>query len=298
MSILFIILSTCMLVLGTTKWFQEMMDSLYQPTRLPSCSSRQANNSNSAGNTSTTLNATGCAGNSTCEQQQQQNQCEEDDLNELRDHPLVSFVEMVCIIWFTFEFLLRFCASPNKRKFANNTLNIIDVLSILPYYVGASIASYSVSITSKFTTVRKLLQLLRILRILRVFKIARHSTGLKALGYTVRQSYRELGMIVLFLVVGVLFFSTLCYYVEKDAVDSKFTSIPEAFWYTAISMTVSLFRINLLVIRTQFTTFCVPIAWLPKTDYEIIFLILQYPIIWSDSSKHFVAINCRRCSFY
>ena len=51
--------------------------------------------------------------------------------------------------------------------------------------------------------VRRIAQFFRIMRIVRIFKLARHSTGLQSLGYTFRQSYKELGLLILFLTIGV-----------------------------------------------------------------------------------------------
>lgn len=69
-------------------------------------------------------------------------------------------------------------------------------------------------------------------RIIRIFKLARHSGALKALGKTsdfcivlnflsersisVKNCYKELGMLTLFLSMGVLIFSSLIYTFEHD----------------------------------------------------------------------------------
>ena len=53
------------------------------------------------------------------------------------------------------------------------------------------------------TEVRRIAQFFRIMRIVRIFKLARHSTGLQSLGYTLKNSYKELGLLMLFLTIGV-----------------------------------------------------------------------------------------------
>ena len=57
--------------------------------------------------------------------------------------------------------------------------------------------------TGDLVEVRRIAQFFRIMRIVRIFKLARHSTGLQSLGYTFRQSYKELGLLILFLTIGV-----------------------------------------------------------------------------------------------
>ena len=146
---------------------------------------------------------------------------------QYHDNPIFEVIEAICIFWFTLEYFLRLVSSPNKLKFLKGALNTIDLISILPYYISLLFANRQYE---NLNNARRVLTLFRVLRILRIFKLARHSTGLKSLGYTLKRSYKELGLLMMFLTIAVLLFSSLAYFAEKEEPETKFTSIPVTFW--------------------------------------------------------------------
>ena len=63
------------------------------------------------------------------------------------------------------------------------------------------------------------------------------SQGLRILGYTLKSCASELGFLLFSLTMAIVIFATIMFYAEKNVSQTKFTSIPEAFWYTIVTMT-------------------------------------------------------------
>lgn len=154
----------------------------------------------------------------------------------LGSNTVLYVLEIICITWFTVEYLIRTFTTPNYKDYFLSIMNTIDLLAILPFYITLVVETLEVNVSSKFTTIRKSLQVLRIFRVIRIFKIARHSAGLQVLGYTVKNSMPELGLLLMLLIMGMTLFSSLVYYAEEGE-NPKFDSIIAAFWWSIISMT-------------------------------------------------------------
>lgn len=161
-------------------------------------------------------------------------------MQEIREHnDLASRVknvfgqlEIAFISWFTFEYLVRLMSSPQKWLFVRSFLNVIDLLAILPFYVELGLKNSS---EQNFSLA--FLRILRLVRVFRIFKLSRHSSGLQILGLTLRKSLRELGLLIFFLAIGVVIFSSMVYYAENGDEETLFTSIPDAFWWALVTMT-------------------------------------------------------------
>ncbi|KAE8286757.1 Potassium voltage-gated channel subfamily S member 3 [Larimichthys crocea] len=163
-----------------------------------------------------------------------------DDNDRPIEDPVLAILEEICIACFSAEFIIRLIVAPSRRKFLGNPLNIIDVASILPFYATLALETAdeeSAEENENLENVGKVVQVLRLMRVFRILKLARHSIGLRALGATVRHSYQEVGLLLLFLSVGISIFSALIYFAEKEGESTDLETIPTGWWWATITMT-------------------------------------------------------------
>uniref|UniRef100_A0A915KHV7 Ion transport domain-containing protein n=1 Tax=Romanomermis culicivorax TaxID=13658 RepID=A0A915KHV7_ROMCU len=118
-------------------------------------------------------------------------------------------IDTACVILFTLEYLLRLFAAPDRYKFVRSVMSIIDVVAIMPYYIGFWLQDNK-DLSGAFVTLR----------------------GLRILGYTLKSCANELGFLVFSLAMAIVIFATIIYYCEKKNTHTPFVSIPAAFWYT------------------------------------------------------------------
>ena len=145
-------------------------------------------------------------------------------------HPLVFYIDVICLTYFVTEYITRFIFAPRKCRFVLSTLSIIDLLAIFPDFI-------EIILLETETVPREnldFLNILRVMRIWRIFRLFRHIPGLWIFIYTLQASISELMVLVWFLALGILLFSTLIYFVEGG---ETFPSIPGGFWWAIITMT-------------------------------------------------------------
>ncbi|CAJ0577057.1 unnamed protein product, partial [Mesorhabditis spiculigera] len=156
------------------------------------------------------------------------------------DNPMAFLVmlEYICIAWFTFEYAVRLLVYPKRWEFVRKTLNLIDLLTILPFYMELCLplAGVHSGKLKDLTGAMLVIRVLRVLRMARVFKLARYSTSLQTFGHTLRSSITELSMLSMFLLTGIVFFSTIMYYLERDEPNTDFYSIPAGCWWCVVTM--------------------------------------------------------------
>ncbi|XP_022822943.1 potassium voltage-gated channel protein Shaw-like isoform X1 [Spodoptera litura] len=149
-------------------------------------------------------------------------------------HVAFFYIECVCNAWFTLEILVRFISSPNKCEFVKSSVNIIDYIATMSFYIDLILQKYASHVENA-----DILEFFSIIRIMRLFKLTRHSSGLKILIQTFRASAKELTLLVFFLVLGIVIFASLVYYAERIQTNphNDFNSIPLGLWWALVTMT-------------------------------------------------------------
>jgi len=161
-------------------------------------------------------------------------------------------LEIFCIATFTFEFMVRLVTCPASVgivKFLKSPLNIVDFISIVPFYLEAFLSLGGDTGGSNLGFLQ-ILRLIRLTRIARIFKMSKNFEGLIVLSKTLAKSAAALAMLMFFLAVFSVLFATLIYTVElgeydparsqfvrEDGSASPFESIPASCWWTIITMT-------------------------------------------------------------
>ena len=146
--------------------------------------------------------------------------------------------EVFSVLVFTVEYLIRIWVADMDPQYKGNssirkrlafmfsTLGIIDLVSILPFYLP-------IFVKIDFRIVR----ILRLFRLLRIFKLTRFSRSLRAIQAVLQETKSELSITIFIAFILLVFSSTMMYYLEGDVQPDKFASIGHAFWWSIATLT-------------------------------------------------------------
>ena len=108
-------------------------------------------------------------------------------------------IEYVCMIFFTVEFVVRLLICPSLIGFFMTLLNYIDILPLIPFY--ANLLSKLISPNSVIISLKE------ILKMFLLFKFFRRSRSLGTLADTLKRSFKELILYIIYLGLAILIFS-------------------------------------------------------------------------------------------
>jgi voltage-gated potassium channel len=140
--------------------------------------------------------------------------------------PWLRIVEWVFTIIFTIEYLARFWAVLDKKKYVFSFFGIVDLLSILPSYLALL-----------FTGAQSLMVIrsIRLLRIFRILKLPRFIGEGQNLTRALKASQHKIIIFMLTVLTSVIISGTIMYLVEGP--EHGFTSIPRSIYWAIVTMT-------------------------------------------------------------
>ncbi|KAI9143165.1 hypothetical protein BKA69DRAFT_1036989 [Paraphysoderma sedebokerense] len=168
--------------------------------------------------------------------------------------PLEAFATAV----FTVDYLGSFYGSPNRKKYFFRPSSLIDLLTIVPFYISFFVpddlvrcdSPYPRDTSFAFTnlycqTAIRILRAFKMFRIFHLFRVVDYSPILKIVTRTMINSIEALFMLLLYTALATVVSATLMYYIERGTWDSQrgywvnsdgeksdFQSIPEGFYWS------------------------------------------------------------------
>lgn len=145
-----------------------------------------------------------------------------------RHHSVLVTLEWILTSIFTVEYLLRIYCVKNRWRYIFSFYGIIDLLSILPFYLGLFFP------TSKYLSS---IRILRLLRIFRIFNLTRFTRGKNVLVLGLKESKDKIIVFLSFVLLIVVVIGSVMYMVEHDHPESGFTSIPISIYWAIVTLT-------------------------------------------------------------
>ena len=144
--------------------------------------------------------------------------------------PTLSLVilEYLLTAFFTFEYIARLYCSPKPKAYALSFFGIIDLISILPMYLGFFLHG------ARFMIVLRSFRLIRVFRVFKLFSFLQEGYLLLE---SIKQSFRKISVFFLFVLIIVICLGTVMYMVECDAPGTQFTDIPTSIYWSVVTMT-------------------------------------------------------------
>ena len=137
---------------------------------------------------------------------------------------LLNVFELVCVIIFSIEYLLRIYVSKKPLKYIFSFYGIIDLLAIFPFYLNKAYDLRS-------------LRAFRVFRVFRTLKLIRYNKALKRFKIAAKIIKEEM---VLFLIITAIFIflsSAGIYYFENEAQPDIFSSVLHSGWWAIVTLT-------------------------------------------------------------
>jgi hypothetical protein len=149
-------------------------------------------------------------------------------------HSEFIILDTCAVIIFSTEYLMRIYSSPEDPRFqgwfkgrlrcATTPTGIIDLLAILPFYLESLLHHL-------FD-----LRFLRVFRLMRLLKLARYSGATQSLFIVIKREWPVMKAAVFIMLLLVMLAACLGYLFEHEAQPDKFENIPQAIYWSVITL--------------------------------------------------------------
>ena len=136
--------------------------------------------------------------------------------------------EIVFTVFFTLEYLLRIYCSPNPKKYIFSFFGIVDLVSILPVYLGFFYHG------ARFMIVIRAFRLVRVFRVFKLFNFLNEGNMLLR---SLQKSAKKIMVFFLFVFIVNICLGTIMYMVESYAGNPEFNNIPNGIYWSIVTMT-------------------------------------------------------------
>jgi voltage-gated potassium channel len=137
---------------------------------------------------------------------------------------LLRIIEIVTVLMFTAEYLLRLYVSDAKLKYIFSFFGLVDLVAILPFYIGMGIDLRAIRIV-------------RVLRVFRAFKFLRYGKAIRRIQRALAIAREELAIFLILTVVLLFISSVGIYYFENEAQPELYKSIFHSMWWAVVTLT-------------------------------------------------------------
>lgn len=137
---------------------------------------------------------------------------------------ILKLIEIVIITIFSIEYLLRIFVTNKKFKYIFSFYGLIDLLTILPFYLSLTIDLRS-------------LRALRLLRLFRILKLVRFNKAINRFQEALKIAREEI-IIFIFATCIVLYLSSVGIFFFENAIQpDKFSSVFHSLWWAIVTLT-------------------------------------------------------------
>ncbi|XP_066300981.1 potassium voltage-gated channel subfamily A member 7-like [Branchiostoma lanceolatum] len=144
--------------------------------------------------------------------------------------------ETIYVSWFTLELVLGFVTCSDRCRFVKDYVNVLDFIGIVLYFAELGLELTSSHPTDQINRIVNAMWIARLVRMLRIVKVTRYSGDMQLFWKAMTNSMTAIILFFFMTTVLMVLFSCVVYFTELDDPDTKFTSIPETFWWAIVTM--------------------------------------------------------------